>query len=401
VPLRLLYLNHNVVGTGTYVRAWHLGRELAAVGHEVTLVTTSRSQRLAGSERVVDGVRVIEAPDLLPGAARTGWDAWNTLWRIRRLRGQRFDLIHAFDSRPAVILPALAVRHRTGTPVFMDWADWWGRGGTIQERSGWAVRTMFGPVETFFEERFRPLATAHTTIVDSLRERCIEMGAGLPDRILSLPNGCVAPPAAVPDRAAARQQLGVAEDRAVLLHLGVAFPADADVLFDAVRAVRRERPDVLLALVGRFRSAVPPDLESCTVRRGFVEEPELRLWLAAADLGVLVLRDTIASRGRWPGKLSDYLSGGLPVVMPAVGPAADYLTRAGAVLPCEPTPAGLARGALAWLDDEAARTHAAERARGLAAGELAWSNVAARLLSFYEQWSVVSSSTGAPTRVGS
>ncbi|MGH7447633.1 MAG: hypothetical protein ACRELT_08735, partial [Longimicrobiales bacterium] len=61
---------------------------------------------------------------------------WNTMWRTCMLAREQFDLIHAFDSRPVVILPALAVRGTAGAPLVLDWADWWGRGGVIGERSG-------------------------------------------------------------------------------------------------------------------------------------------------------------------------------------------------------------------------------------------------------------------------
>jgi glycosyltransferase involved in cell wall biosynthesis len=386
--VKLLYLNHNVVHTGTFVRAAHLARELAGAGHDVTLVTTHSTGRLQGAEREWCGVRIVEAPDLLPGAARTGWDAWNTAWRMRRLAAERFDLVHAFDSRPAVIFPALAVHRRCAAPLFMDWADWWGRGGTIEERSGWIVRTFFGPVETWFEEAFRKSATAHTAIADSLRERCIGLGAPA-DRVTWLPNGCV-PPAtdSAPTPVEARARLGLPDGRLVL-HLGVAFPADADFLFSAFRRVRQAVPGARLALVGRFASPVPADLAGAVVRTGFVDEATLRLWLAAADAGVIILRDTIASRGRWPGKLSDYLSGGVPIAMPAVGPAATRLGRAGAALLTDATPAALGDAVVRLLDEPETRSRLASNALALAGGELAWAAVARRLMDFYAECGVL------------
>ncbi|HSJ05452.1 MAG TPA: glycosyltransferase family 4 protein [Longimicrobiales bacterium] len=395
--MRLLYLNHNVVHTGTFVRAAHLARELASAGHEVTLVTTHSTGRLRGAEREWCGVRIIEAPDLLPGAARNGWDGWNTAWRVRRLAAERFDLVHAFDSRPAVILPALAVHRRCAAPLVMDWADWWGRGGTIEERSGWAVRTFFGPVETWFEEAFRRSATAHTVIADSLRERCIGLGAAA-DRVTWLPNGCT-PPAehGAPAQAEARAQLGL-PDGPLVLHLGVAFPADAEFLFAAFRRVRLAVPDARLALVGRFASLIPADLAGAVVRTGFVDDATLRLWLAAADAGVLVLRDTIASRGRWPGKLSDYLSGGVPIAMPAVGPAATRLGRAGAALLSDPTPVALGEAVLRLLDEPETRSRLAANSHALAVGELAWATVARRLMDFYEDCGIAGMR---PTRASS
>jgi glycosyltransferase involved in cell wall biosynthesis len=379
--MKALFLNHNVVRTGTFVRASCFARELVHAGHEVTVVTTSPDLRGASRQWWWHGVRIIESPDLFSGAARTGWDPWNTLWRTRRLAVEDFDLIHAFDTRPAVILPALSVRQRTGAPLFMDWADWWGRGGTIQERSGRLVRTFFGPVETWFEESFRTRATGNTTIVDTLRERCIALGVP-PDEVEWIPNGCVPPNDRPTNQQEARRRLALGGSPLVL-HLGVTLPGDSIILFETFRRIRRRIPEARLALVGRFNSRVPSDLHQYVRRVGFVDEEELQLWLAAADVGVLVLRDTVASRGRWPGKLSDYLSGGLPVVMPAVGAAPQVLAAAGAAALCDCVPDAFADTVVALLEDRPRRAAMAQAARTLAAGSLAWQAVTTSLLQFY------------------
>ena len=185
--MRMLYLNHNVSGSGTFRRAFNLGREMVGRGHDVTVVTTSRSARVRALWTELEGVRVLEAPDLMWGPGRTGWDPYNVVRRIGVLAGTPFDLVHAFDCRPAVIFPALAVA-RSGAALFIDWADWWGRGGTIEERSGWVVRTFFGPIETWFEESFRTRAAGATVISTALRERCIALGVPA-ERVLHLPDG--------------------------------------------------------------------------------------------------------------------------------------------------------------------------------------------------------------------
>lgn len=382
--MRALFLNHNVVWRGTFQRASCLARELVRAGHEVTVVTTSSALRGSGHEWEWEGVRIIEAPDLLSGAARTGWDPWNVTWRTRRLATDDFDLIHAFDCRPVAILPALSLRRRTGAPLFIDWADWWGRGGTIQERSGWAVRTMFGPIETWFEESFRTDATANTTINDALRDRCIALGAPA-ERVMSLPNGCGPPFDAAALRNEARASFTVGGP--LVLHLGVMQKADAEFLFAAYRRVRTEIPGARLALVGPYVGGVPPDLRDNITRTGFVDADLLRYWLAASDVGVIPLRDTIASRGRWPGKISDYLEGGLPIVMPRVGTAAELIESAGAGTTSEPSPEALAARIIDVLRDDEARSRMAARGRELASGALSWTSIAQQLVGFYDQWS--------------
>jgi glycosyltransferase involved in cell wall biosynthesis len=392
--LRILYLNHNPAGVGTWQRASHFGRALARRGHEVTLVTTDPRRRFGFAVRTEESYTEIRAPDLLVGPARTGWDPSNALRRVLRLNGHGADLVHAFDTRPVVIAPALHVAKRTGAALFMDWADWWGRGGRIEERSGWWVRTFFGPVETWFEESFRTRAHGTTTISRALADRARDLGVDA-DRIWTLPNGCDAKGIRPGDRQEARRVLGIAIETPVVVHVGVLTPGDMRQLTGAFACVGGELPGARLVLVGNHTAAVPEDaLSSGRVRVvGFVSSEALGLWLAAADLCVVPLTDTPNNRGRWPGRLNDYLAAGRPTVMPAVGDAAALLDAEGAGWTCRPDPESLARSLLAALRDPEGRRWAGERARAVASGPLAWSALAARLEAAYN--SVLDSGSGA------
>jgi glycosyltransferase involved in cell wall biosynthesis len=370
--MRLLYLNHNPAFRGTFFRAHQLARELAARGHEVTLVTTSPRARLRARWREIDGVRVLEAPDLLFGPARTGWDPWNVLRRVAALRADAYDVIHGFDCRPVVIGPALALRRRTGARLVLDWADWWGRGGQIQERSNGAVRALFGPVETWFEESFRLRADASTVISRALEGRLRKLGVAA-DRILCVPNGSDTRRIRPMVRADARAALGVPTDTPVVVHVGVLTRGDADLLLAAfARAVRRVPAARLVLVNPRVATNGGPGV----VRTGFVDFDTLKRWLGAADLGVVALRDTLGNRGRWPGRLNDYLAAGRPALMTRVGDAPGYLEAAAAGWAVAPEPDVLGEAMAAQLEDRDGLEEAGRNARRLAETELGWARIA-------------------------
>jgi glycosyltransferase involved in cell wall biosynthesis len=383
--LRLLFLNHNVVGTGTYLRALRLGDALASRGHEVTVVTTSRNNRFGLVARQEGAVRVVEAPDLWWGPARTGWDPWNTLSRLLHLRGTPMDVIHAFDGRPVVSVPAWLLSRRYGTALVMDWADWWGRGGQIQQRSGWPVRTFFGPIETWFEEAFRPIAIGHTVISRPLRDRAVNLGLD-PERVVVVPNGCSPDVIPMLDRAASRAELGLAADAPLAVHLGRLTPVDMGFLMDAVRVLRSRQPDARLVLVGVPGAPVPSDLlaAGAVSVTGFVESEDKDRWLAAADICVIGLPDTVGNRARWPSKINDYLSAGRATVITDVGDAAT-LVRAhdlGRVTAADP--AAFGEGMHAVLAARAEMAAIGARARHIAEHELAWSSLATGVERVYE-----------------
>ena len=110
-------LNHNRVWESTFNRAYYFGRSLVKRGHEVTIVTNSRQRMFVFKNFLSEGVKIIETPDLLWGRLRTGWDLVNALRRIYYLRAMQFDVIHALDCRPTVIIPALYLKKTLKIPL--------------------------------------------------------------------------------------------------------------------------------------------------------------------------------------------------------------------------------------------------------------------------------------------
>jgi glycosyltransferase involved in cell wall biosynthesis len=384
--MKLLFLNHNVAWSGTFFRAFQLARSLSRLGHQITVVTTSRTARLGVHREIRDGVELIEAPDLFWGRGRTGWDPWNIWNRTLEIRSAGFDAIHAFDCRPAVILPALYLARKRNLPLFLDWADWWGRGGTIQERDGRLINLLIGGVETWFEESFRHHAVGTTVISRALEDRARSLGVKA-DSILRFPNGCDADYISPHDQATAARAVGLEGDTELIAHVGVVYPSDLTLLLDAFSRVVRARPQARLALVGNPRAPIPrqrlPD-KSLLVP-GFVEFPVLQNWLGAARACVVPLRDTVCNRGRWPGKVNDYLSAARAVVMPAVGDAAEWVASSGAGWTCSPEPDALAEALAAPLRDADAAKQAGLRGRQLAEGALSWRACSTEVRGFYER----------------
>ena len=251
-------LNHNVAwGGGTFYRAYHAGRYLARRDHSVTLLTISANKRWGFEREISDGVEIIHTPDLLWGLGRSGWDIWDTLWRSWYLRNKRFDIIHAFDSRPAVILPALLCRKMNGGKLVLDWADWWSRGGTQAERKG-RLMHLVDPLETFFEEAFRTQADGTTVISQALYERALALGVK-PESARILKQGCDIESVSVSDRGEARRRLALSENQSVAICVGVLMPADAALFFDSLRVLFQQNPTCHVFMIGKHGTKIPGD----------------------------------------------------------------------------------------------------------------------------------------------
>ena len=388
--MRILYLTHNTTwkGGGAFFRAYHQGRLLVERGHQVTMVCISPDRRRGFTEQEAAGVRIIESPDLLPGLARSGWDLWDTFQRILYLRRHdKYDLIHGLESRPAVALPALYMKRARGIPTILDWADWYGRGGTASERSP-SIRVWMEPLETFCEEVFHPLADGCVAMGEPLVERAVSVGVPR-DRILNLLHGCDPDGLQVIDVAEARSRLtALSSDDCVLGYLGVLRPNSARLLFDAFRLVR-EKVDgpCRLVLVGnhklRLSDYLPADGTTDVVETGWVSYEELNLYLAASDILLLPFVKTTATNNIWPSKLNDYVTVGRPVVGTKMDIMESTFRQHQIGVLTEDRAQAFSEGCLRLIADAPLRRQLGENARALAEGELSWSRLVDRLEQFY------------------
>jgi glycosyltransferase involved in cell wall biosynthesis len=384
-PRAILMLVFNQVGRGTYWRAFHLGRQLARAGHRVTLVAMARRARLRFATHSEEGMQIVAAPDMLWGPLRSGWDPWESLRRCMWLQGRPFDLVHAFECRPTVLVPALYA-HRAGAALVLDWCDWFGRGGSVEERANPLVRAVLRPVETFFEERFRTRADGTTVICSTLHQKAIALGVP-PETILPLRDGADVEGIVPGDQAASRAALGLPATAPIVGYVGAIFPRDATLMAAAFDQIRQRQPTARLLLIGYVNARIESLVRDPTaiLSSGPLGYPDLSRYLAACDLCWLPYHDSGAGRGRWPLKLNDYMAAGRPTVASAVGDVADVLRAHDIGLLARPTPEDLASKALELLGDSERRERQGRMARAVAVREFDWRLRAARLEEFYER----------------
>lgn len=384
--MRILFVTHHR-RSKTFSRCEALARELAARGHELTLMCTADTGRRRVNEYERGGLRWVECPDLLWGRLRSGWDPWNGWTRRRWMAGRSFDLVHLFETRPSVIFPALALLRARRAPLVIDWNDWWGRGGLISaNRPGW-YRRLFGGMETYFEEAYRPLADGTTVTSQALADRAVGLGVAR-ETILKVANGVEPESLAGPERAAARARFGLDPDALLVGYIGRDVNYDLPLVIDATLLVRGRHPGVKLVLAG----IPPPGFDRLVERRGardavihlglrpYAEMPAV---VAALDICLMPFTRCPANLGAWPKKLADYLAAGRPVVTHAVGEVEALLKGERVGVLAGEDARGFAGGILRLADDAALRAELGANARDLARRKLLWSTIVADLDVFY------------------
>jgi len=383
--MRVILLNHNVARHGgTFWRVLEIGNALVRAGHEPTIVTTSPRARWQISRTSQLRCEIIEMPALLPGGMRSGFDpvdvARRVHWSAMSAIGQ-VDVIHAFDCRPNVILPALLLRRRTKAALVIDWADWWGRGGTIDERHlNPLVRNTVRPIETYFEEAFRTSADATTVISTALAKRAQSLGVK-PESITLLPQGCNPEEITPQEMTSSRRACGLPEGAPILGYLGALLRKDADLLMTLFVQVRERLPDARLLLIGNPRTHLPA--RDGIIEVGFVSQERLPTYLGSCNLFLLPLTESIANAARWPSKINSYFASGRPVVACPVGDVATTVTRWDAGRLGRPSDGSFQQACYELLADPVEATRLGHNARRLAETTLSWSHIVQQLLLVY------------------
>lgn len=391
--MRLLFLNHNLAGRGTYFRCMGFARELARQGHTVDLWTVSRSVSAAGRWYEEDGVRIWQTPRWLPpGAHDGGYAPLDNLCRLGAAVWPRWDVIHAFDHRPNVLLPWLWLKAQSRLlppakrPVFLvDWCDWWTAGGITTARRRW--RWIDG-IEQRIEEGQKRMAAGVTVISQPLLQRARSIG--IPDaRLFLLPAGVDANRFPTYERDEARARLSLETEAPLLGFVGFSL-WDLALLADIFAAVRAQRPDAKLAVIGGgaeesaigvLRQRFAPQ---ALVLPGVVPFQEVATWLGACDMLLLPMENNLANRARVPNKLADYYAAARPVAASDVGDTGRYIREHQTGCVGQDAQA-LARECLTLLEQPQRAREMGKRARAIAARDWAYENLTQRLTHFYSE----------------
>ncbi|MFT7585784.1 MAG: glycosyltransferase involved in cell wall biosynthesis [Cellvibrionaceae bacterium] len=328
--MRILKILYNIEGKGTYWRALGFAEELVARGHEVTLVATAKTSKRDFHCEIRNGVKVVLAPDILSGSLRSGWDPVSVLKRIAYFKTDRFDLIHAYESRPVVIYPALYIAKQQKIPLITDWCDWFGRGGSVEQRPNPIIRGILRPIETHFENYYRP-QTAGITVINSILEHKSKALGFTPDQTHLLHNG-VDPKVMYPqNKVAVRKKLNLNLEGTYIGYTGTIFKSDAKLLGEAFDRLHTKSPETRLLMIGYLnldmRDFTRAKHHNAIIQTGQLPFDQLLQFVSACDIGCLPLVNHNANRGRFPLKLFDFMSHERPVVVTNTGDLGNIVSK--------------------------------------------------------------------------
>jgi glycosyltransferase involved in cell wall biosynthesis len=332
--MKILTLNFNLKGIGTYRRSFYFSRELARGGHDVTMVTVSSKSKCrsrifykrdwVGESPKPAGpgpwVRLVEGAGLgykfLPG---WGSGPLDIAWRIAEIARGGYDAVYGFEHHPNVSWPVYATRSLLGYRFYSDWCDWYA--GSSNHMRGWKTAHR---IDGFFEEQIRYRARKVTVTSRVLEERALKLGIPK-ERVIRIPEGAATDYIEPLPQDEARQRCGLPLDRPVVAAVRTA-EMERELLVFA--KLLRHVPDALLLMIGATPSGAMQRAQELgifesIVPAGWVSDEAYPQYLACADVLFCPLDPGLNDRARWPAKILDYLSAGRPVVINDVGEAGE------------------------------------------------------------------------------
>lgn len=354
-----------------------LAQALSQRGHTVHIIAPpTLNPEDADTAQWLSGVMVLHTRlPRLPGPLGVFEQAWLLLGH--GLAAQP-DLVHLFKPKG---FGGLAVLANSNLPLLVDSDDWEGWGGWNELLPyPHSAKLLFD-----WQEHDLPRRARAVTVVSRTLERQVR-GLGVPaERIFYVPNG-----SSLTGLATAQQRAGGHGKRLVLYSRFWEFSV-YDFVAELV-AIFSQQPEARLCIIGKGEHGEEQELLRLATRAGIAEKLEAYGWveperipglLAACDIALVPMQNTLINRARGLAKLLELMQAGLAIVAHNVGQVGEYLRHEhSAMLVDSARPGALARAALHVLGDRALQQRLGQGAQH-AAQHFSWSELAARMEEAY------------------
>lgn len=382
--MRILYL-HQYFNTPRMMgatRSYELSRRMAAAGHEVHVITSTREDRgprgAPWRETVEARVKVHWTP--VPYSNRMSYRkrleafaayAWRAAGRAVEIGG---DLVFATSTPLTVALPAVWVRLRLRIPMVFEVRDLW---PTVPAAMG-VLRPGLQLSAARALERFAYRNAEHIIALSpGMRDGILRAGVP-PERVTVVPNGCDNELFAGSEArgAALRQRYDWLGNRPLVLYAGTLGHVNGvGYLARIAQAMLEHNPDVRFLVVGG--GGDEPQVRDTALQAGVLDrnffmlppmaKEDVVACFSAADLATSTVIDLVELWDNSANKFFDALAAGTPVMINHEGWQADILRETGAGIVVPPDdPSAAAHHLAAFLNDEHRLACASEAALRLA-----------------------------------
>lgn len=387
--LRVLFSHYGIKDGDGFGRTFMLARELAALGHHVTFLTSQQGEFVFPLRREIwSGVEIISFPDIVPKSVRKGGlGPLNILMKSVYALLHEYDIVHSDSGhRPSSGIPCTVHRFFKHSTYISEWWDYFGRGG-IQDDQPWWYRATLGTYDTWAEVHNKRIADGVVALSEFTKQRAMDNGVP-EERILVLHGGADTRTIQYVPDTRNRTKFAIPEEALVFGFVGMNEHEliDLEPFLHAINVVKDSTP-VCWFSTGRKLSpetrkkyGLGPEYHEF----GWVDYDQYSDLLSCADAFVLLSRDNLVNKARWPNKLGDYLAAGRLVMANPFGDIEYYMRSfPDAFVSVSWSIQSIENAITRMLHNRDEVLEKGEQARRLAEQQLSWKIQASKLNSFY------------------
>ena len=190
-----------------------------------------------------------------------------------------------------------------------------------------------------------------------------------------------------------RRKLGIEADAPVVLLYSRFFEFSQERLHRLFADIYRRVNGVRFLVVGTGRHGEEELLVAAAGQQGFrsaltmvgwVEPQDISDYLAAADVAVYPLDDTLVNRSKCPAKLTEIIRAGIPVIVDRVGQATEYVNEEVSGSLSDPTTVeSMVDKIVVLLQNKTMSKSLGEKGRRYLLEQFSWHDYTERLYLFY------------------
>ncbi|KFM22215.1 glycoprotein 3-alpha-L-fucosyltransferase [Marine Group I thaumarchaeote SCGC AAA799-B03] len=382
--MKILLLNHNQIGYGTYWRVYFLAKNLANQGFKVTMIAASGSEfdSKIRVEKITQNFDLLTLPRLKFGKYWSGQE-YRLLLTIVKILRIDYDILHAFTvAQPQIALPALIGKWLKKKKLIVDWDDAWHQGFTTYH--SFPVKNILN-----YCELKTPLHADFVTVSsDFLHEKAVSLGIAQ-DKIAQIPNGCNSEDIIPISKYEARKKLNL-KDEKILVSMGHTYADTMDFMLDTYDLVLKKYPATKLFLLSKLNldESLKKRISNTgnIIMTGEIPFEKFKYYLSAADIFLLPMKDTNIEKARFPIRFGDYLCAGRPIVSNAVGMVKKIIEQESCgIVSSVDNPKEMSDSIIWLINNPKQCEEMGIKSRQVAEGILAWENITKKLSQIYEK----------------
>lgn len=386
--MKIVIINNNPEGRGTFWRSFGFAKYLVKAGHAVTLLCLQDKKCFKISAKTREGVEITLLPCNFNGGFK---ELPGHLVRICLIvffiLKRKFDIAHFFNvAFPTCGIPVffLWFFKKIGfieTKLIVDWDDLWGKEGlTCLNNQGWLAED----VADFFEKKIPLLADEVTVVSDEIKRRALLAGVK-PEKIHKVINGADIDAVKPIDMYQARILVGLSETEKIICY-AASIRMSLDYVISSFEKVVKKVGNVRLILLNRIDDEVKEMISKSKAKNkislmGFQPYEKYLQYLAASDVVLLPRSNHIIDKCEFPGRLGDIMALGKPVVTNNSGDAWKIIeeSQSGLVANVD-DPDDFSQKVVRMLNDRKLIIQLSENARKAAEGKYSWEKITKELI---------------------